>query len=211
MGNGYSIIHRNYAWNDAESKGFSHHWCLDDNIKGFFYRNRGEILPFKNTGISFYFIEEYIKQYPNVYQAGMNYNHLTPKGGNRTVIIKNSRVYSCVLNRHYDDIRWRGKYNEDTDLSLRILKDGKSTMNFQIFLCGKQSTGSMKGGNQEIAYQGTGFDDKVDELIMRHPDVATKVIKYKRTHHKVDYSKFQNNDLTPVEYKLRIPVIKLIN
>jgi hypothetical protein len=39
-------------------------------------------------------------------------------------------------------------------------------------------TGSMKGGNQVEAYQGSGYDDKVDELIMRHSDVTKKVIKY---------------------------------
>jgi hypothetical protein len=208
-GNDYSITHRNYAWNDAESKGFTHHWCLDDNIRGFFYRNAGEKLEIKNTGISFFFIEEYIKQYPNVYQAGMNYNHLVPAQGHRNVIIKNSRIYSCILNRHFDDIRWRGKYNEDTDLSIRILKQGKSTMNFQIFLCGKMATGSCKGGNMEKAYQGSGFDDKVDELIFNHPDITEKIIKYGRPHHQVDYKKFLNNDLTFTDYKLKIPKINL--
>jgi hypothetical protein len=209
MGNGYSIIHRNYAWYDAEQKGFTHHWCLDDNMEGIFYRNRGSCLRIK-SGVAFYFIEEYIKQYPNVYQAGMNYNHLVPSGGHRNVIIKNSRIYSCVLNRHFDDIRWRGKYNEDTDLSLRILKLGKATMNFQIFLCGKKATGSCRGGNMETAYQGRGFDDKVDELVSRHPDVAKKVIKYGRPHHYVSYNVFEKNDLTPIEYNLKIPIIKLV-
>jgi len=37
-----------------------------------------------------------------------------------------------------------------TDLSLRILKTGFPTMLFNCFLCGKQTTLSVKGGNEEI-------------------------------------------------------------
>jgi len=36
--------------------------------------------------------------------------------------------------------RWRGRYNEDTDLSLRMLKDRWCTIQFNAFLQGKAAT-----------------------------------------------------------------------
>ena len=47
---------------------------------------------------------------------------------------------------------WRGRYNEDTDLSLRALKDGWCTVLFNAFLIGKVTTMRMKGGNTDNVY-----------------------------------------------------------
>lgn len=210
LGNDYSIVPRNYGWEHAIKNGFTHHWSLDDNIKGFFYRNKGKILPFKNTGYSFYFIEEYIKKYPNTYQAGMYPTYLSSAEGDRSIIIKNSRIYSCMLNKHYKDFRYQGIHNEDTDLSLRFLKDGKATLDFQIFLCGKQATLTVAGGNRDSAYLGKGFDDKADEIVRKYPDIAKKVMKYGRPHHQINYNGFLNNDLTLKDYKIKTHKINFI-
>lgn len=210
-GNDFSIIPRNYAYQNAIDKGYTHHWCLDDNIKGFFRKNNGSILPIK-SGICFYFVEEYIKKYNNVYQAGLQYSHLGfAQSGIRHPIIKNSRIYSCILLKHIDGFRWEGSYNEDTDLSLRLLKAGYATMTFENFLCGKKTTGSVRGGNTDSAYskKELSFIDKADELVNKHPDVARKVIKYGRTHHFVDYKPFSNNKLEVNDYKINIPDIQL--
>ena len=90
--------------------------------------------------------------------------------------------------------RWRGKYNEDTDLSLRLLKAGYSTLLFQNFLCGKQTTLSVAGGNSEI-YSGTGLQDKLDSLINQHPDVVSGTIRFKKVHHMVDYKPYKKNKI----------------
>tara|TARA_R110000868_G_scaffold5175_1_gene31918 strand:- start:2223 stop:3851 length:1629 start_codon:yes stop_codon:yes gene_type:complete len=209
-GNGYSVIPRNYGWNHAIKNSFTHHWSLDDNIKGFFYRNKGQILPFKNTGYSFKFIEEYIKKYPNTFQAGMYPTYIGSAKGDRTIIIKNSRIYSCMLNRHYKNFRYEGIHNEDTDLSLRFLKDGKATLDFQIFLCGKQCTLSVPGGNRDSAYLGKGFEEKADEIVRKYPDIAKKVIKYGRIHHQINYKGFYKNDLTLGDYKMNNVAIDFI-
>jgi hypothetical protein len=207
LGNEFSVIPRRYSWNHAMNiLKTSHHWCLDDNIDGFFVRNKAQHIRIKNTSLPFQFIEKYIEQYPNVFQAGIQYKHLGIAGGNRNVIIKNSRIYSCILNRHdvlkYIDNHWEGIHNEDTDLSLRILKKGLSTMTFQNFLCDKKATGSIKGGNNASAYRGKGFDDKADALVSKHGDVSKKVIKYDRPHHMVDYSPFKNNDIRYIDNEL---------
>ena len=46
----------------------------------------------------------------------------------------NTRIYSCILIDNALPFRWRGRYNEDTDLSLRVLKAGLCTIQFNAFL-----------------------------------------------------------------------------
>ena len=131
--------------------------------------------------------------------------------GHRTAIILNSRVYSCILNKHIDGFRWRGKYNEDTDLSIRLLKAGYATMTFQNILCGKQSTLSVKGGNTDAFHKSeTGFTDKAKSLKEQHPEITKIVIKYKRPHHQVNYNGFKNNELGKTDYQLNLPEIYLL-
>lgn len=211
QGNDYSIIPRNYAYEHAINNGFSHHWCIDDNIKGFFRRNNGVILEFKNTGYPLYFVEEYMKKYNNLYQCGIQYRHLGFAMGHRNPIIYNSRIYSCILIKHIDGFKWRGKYNEDTDLSIRLLKSGYSTMTFQNILCGKQGTSSVKGGNTDAFHKTEmGYTDKANSLKDQHPDITKVIIKYNRPHHHVDYSGFAENELDKTDYKLNLPEMFLL-
>ena len=105
-----------------------------------------------------------------------------------------SRIYSCILLDNKTPHRWRGKYNEDTDLSLRILKDGLCTVLFYAFLQCKVTTMTMKGGNTEELY-GEGRLKFAESLVKQHPDVAKVTKKYGRWHHHVDYSGFKKNKL----------------
>jgi hypothetical protein len=91
--------------------------------------------------------------------------------------------------------RWRGRYNEDTDLSLRVLKDGLCTIQFNAFLCGKVTTQRMKGGNTEEFYRQEGTLAKSQMLADLHPDVAEVVWKFNRWHHHVNYKPFKKNKL----------------
>lgn len=91
--------------------------------------------------------------------------------------------------------RWRGRYNEDTDLSIRLLKDGYCTILFNAFLCGKIPTLTMKGGNAEQLYKGDGRLKMAESLVKQHPDIVTIIDKWNRPQHKVDYSAFKNNQL----------------
>jgi len=212
QGNGYSIIPRNFAYQHAVNANYTHHWIIDDNIKGFYMKNRGAILQFENTCYPLFFVEEYMKLYSSLAQCAIQYKHLGFSSSDRNVIILNSRCYSCILLKHIDGYRWRGKYNEDTDLSLRLLKDGYATMTFQNILCDKQQTSSVRGGNTDAFHKSeTGYVNKADSLVAQHPDVTKKVIKYGRVHHQVDYTSFKNNNLIETGYKLNLPEIELKN
>jgi hypothetical protein len=114
----------------------------------------------------------------------------------------NTRVYSCILlsnDRPKVPHRWRGRYNEDTDLSLRFLKDGYCTILFYAFLAEKETTMLDKGGNTEDLYkQDGGFDGRLamaQSLRKQHPDVVTITRKWGRWQHHVDYSSFAKNRL----------------
>jgi hypothetical protein len=208
-----SIPVRNFVWKHSSENGFSKHWVLDDNIKGFFRWNRNKKLPLK-SGICFRMIEEYMDSCENVGQCGIQYYSFYPEISlRRPLYIKNTRIYSCILQDNNVDLEehWRGKYNEDTDLSLRLLKKGYSTLLFQNFLCGKQTTLSVKGGNQEI-YSGNGLQLKLDSLIEQHPDVVKGTFKFKKVHHQVNYKPFKDNKIIyKKDYKFTdLPEIRLV-
>jgi hypothetical protein len=107
----------------------------------------------------------------------------------------NTRIYSCLLIDNSAPYRWRGRYNEDTDLSLRVLKDGYCTIQFNAFLAGKVTTQRMKGGNTEEFYRREGTLAKSQMLADLHPDVASVVWRFNRWHHHVDYRRFKRNKL----------------
>jgi len=91
---------------------------------------------------------------------------------------------------------WRGRYNEDTDLSLRVLKAGYSTMILNTFLAGKMTTQRASGGNTDSVYaDGDNRLAFAESLRDQHPDVAKVVKKFGRWHHSVDYSPFKCNNL----------------
>jgi hypothetical protein len=106
-------------------------------------------------------------------------------------------VYSCILLHNDVKHRWRGKYNEDTDLSLRILKDKQCTVLFYSFLCKKLPTLTCAGGNMTELYQADGRLLMAQSLQEQHPDVTTIVRKYGRWQHEVDYSRFEKNFPVP--------------
>ena len=116
----------------------------------------------------------------------------------------NTRIYSCILLDNSIKYRWRGRYNEDTDLSLRILKDGHCSILFNAFLCDKIATMTMKGGNTEEVYNCNQdeFDNRkkfVESLIEQHPDCVRMFKKWRRWHHLVDYERFKQNKLIPID------------
>ena len=109
--------------------------------------------------------------------------------------MKNTRIYSCLLIRNDIPHRWRGRYNEDTDLSLRVLKDGWCTIQFNAFSQDKMATQTIKGGNTDEFYAYEGTVNKSKMLAEMHPDVAKVMWKYGRWHHYGDYSGFKSNKL----------------
>lgn len=192
-----SIPARNWVWDHAISEGHKRHWILDDNIRDFYRMNNRRRIRVKDGAI-FRAVEEFTDRYINVGLSGLNYKmfgvtQFTSKG--LPPIRFNTRIYSCILINHELSQRWRGRYNEDTDLSLRVLKTGWCTILFNAFLCEKIPTMTMKGGNTDELYQGDGRLKMAQSLVAQHPDVTKIVWKWGRWQHEVDYRPFKNNRL----------------
>jgi len=185
---------RNFCIDHSTSLGFSHHWVMDDNIDAFHRLYKNEKYEVR-TGATLRAMEDFVLRYSNVPLAGPNYYSFAKKTDAIPPFVLNTRIYSCLFMQNGCGLRWRGRYNEDTDLSLRILKLGLCTIQFNAFLCGKITTQRMSGGNTDDFYSVEGTKPKSEMLVSMHPDVARMVFKFGRWHHHVDYKPFKNNRL----------------
>lgn len=189
-----SIPARNWVWEHSISEWHQRHWILDDNIRDF-YRLHNNMKYRINSGTIFKSAEDFIERYINVALAGFQYELFAPRKKKHYPFILNTRIYSCILIKNDIPYRWRGRYNEDTDLSLQALKDGWCTILFLAFLADKQATLQMKGGNTDELYQGDGRLEMAKSLQRQHPDVTKVVWKWGRWQHQVDYRPFKRNQL----------------
>jgi hypothetical protein len=183
---------RNFAWDHSISMGYSHHWVMDDNIESFERYNNNLKIKCKSA-LPFYIMEDFALRYKNLAQVSPSYAIFCPASEGREPLIFNTRCYSCILIKNDIPFRWRGRYNEDTDLSLRILKAGMCTVEFRTFLQGKRATQTMSGGNTDEFYKEEGTYNKSKMLVDMHPDVTVLTKKFNRWHHHVDYSPFKSN------------------
>ena len=185
---------RNFAWQHSIDNGYDWHWVMDDNIESFERLNKN--LKVKCTsGTPFRIMEDFVLRYKNIGQAGLNYSFFCPAYDSRPPFITNTRIYSCLLQRNDLPFRWRGRYNEDTDLSLRIMEAGWVTVQFNCFLQGKRATQTVRGGNSKEFYDNEGTYNKSKMLEELQPKYAKVVWKFNRWHHQVDYSPFKKNKL----------------
>lgn len=190
-----SIPARNWVWEDSLNNKDTRHWILDDNIEDFNRLHKNEKFSVRCNS-TFKACEDFTDRYENVGLSGMNYYNFCKSTDRVPAYYLNTRIYSCILVRNDLPYRWRGKYNEDTDLSLRVLKTGECTILFNAFLCGKVTSMRMKGGNTDTIYN-TG-DNRLEfaqSLVDQHPDVAKVTKKFGRWHHHVNYKPFKNNKL----------------
>ena len=203
---------RNWCWDHAISIGAEKHWVMDDNIADFYRWHKNKRIRV-GSGVIFKAAEDFIDRFENVPISGFQYRFfISPDDHKKPAFLANTRVYSCLLIDNKCKHRWRGRYNEDTDLSLRVLKDGDCTIQFNAFLQAKTATQKLKGGNTEefyhkeigtevldkaknMDYNAVGTVNKSEMLVKMHPDVARISWKYGRWHHYVDYSPFKNNEL----------------
>lgn len=197
---------RNFAWDHSIGLGATYHWVMDDNINGF-YRLYNNIKTPVGCGNIFLAMEAFVERYENVTMAGPNYFMFASRKSKMPPFVTNTRIYSCNLIRNNAPFRWRGRYNEDTDISLRMLKSGFCTVQFNAFLQYKMPTQSLKGGNTDEFYHKEGTLRKGEKYAdngtlaksemqkAMHPDVSEVVWKFGRWHHHVDYSGFKKNKL----------------
>jgi hypothetical protein len=186
------------------------HWVLDDNISDFYRLHKNKRIRVE-SGAIFKAAEDFVDRYENVPISGFQYRFFIAPNSAYPAYVKNTRIYSTLLIDNKCKHRWRGRYNEDTDICLRVLKDGDCTIQFNAFLQGKAATQTVKGGNTDEFYhkEGTlekekwrdgtlnpeGTINKSQMLVDLHPDVASIVWRYGRWHHYVDYGPFKKNEL----------------
>lgn len=189
---------RNFAWDHSISEGHAYHWVMDDNINGF-WRYNHNLKVRVGDGTIFRCMEDFIQRYENVAMAGPNYYMFIARKEKNPPVILNTRIYSCNLIRNDMPFRWRGRWNEDTILSLDMLKAGYCTIQFNTFLQWEMPTQMIKGGNTDEfywtegepgkgeRYAKSGTAQKSEMLVKVHPDVSKVVFKFGRIHHHVDY------------------------
>lgn len=185
---------RNFAWEHSISIGAQCHWVMDDNIASFNRLNRNLMVKV-TSGTIFKAMEDFFNRYENLYIAGLNYDFFAKAKDPIPPFVFNTRIYSCLLIKNNIPYRWRGRYNEDTDLSIRVLKDGHCTVQFNAFLQEKATTQTLKGGNTDEFYAKEGTLPKSQMIEALHPDCAKVVWKFNRWHHHVDYKRFKRNKL----------------
>lgn len=192
-------VTRNYIWDYAEQRGYRRFWTFDDNIYHIYRLNNNIKLRVLDPTV-LAVIEYYVERYENVPIAGMNYHAFCKQTDQLPAFYLNTRVYSNMLirtdlkDRNGNKVRNNLYYNDDTDLCLRVLKDGHCIIQFNAFLIDKEVTMRHKGGNTDD-YEATGRKVFAEELAEAHPDVVVVTEKFGRWHHHVNYAPFKNNKL----------------
>lgn len=189
-----SIPARNWVWEHALGTGARRHWILDDNLEGF-YRLNQNIKAKVIDHNPFTPAETLADRYENVALAGLQYEMFVPRRSPMPAFRLNTRIYSCILILNSLPHRWRGRYNEDTDLSIRVLKDKWCTILLNAYSCNKAPTMTMGGGNTDELYAGNGRLKMAESLVAQHPDIVRVTQKWGRPQHHVDYSVFRFNKL----------------
>ena len=181
---------RNFIWEHSIANGHAWHWVMDDNIKAFFRLNNNLKVPCEAPAF-WRSMEDFVLRYTNVAMAGPNYFMFASRKSEMPPYVTNTRIYSCNLIRNDVPFRWRGRYNEDTILSLDMLKAGWCTVQFNAFLQEKVTTQTLGGGNTAEFYAREGTAPKSRMLKAVHPDVTKLVWKFNREHHHVDYRRYK--------------------
>lgn len=193
----------NFAWDHARSEGATHHWIMDDNIKAFYHRN----LTGDGSGDKpitslreFDCVEQVALAYRNLAGIALGLGHTF----GAAPFTLNTRLYCATLYRNdladYG-IRWRRGLNDDTIVSLDILKTGyfctAESHVLNIHKVGTSRAARLPGGMTDF-YADGGFIRKAAELVRLHPDCTKRVVRYGRVHHQINYSQFTQR-LIPVD------------
>jgi hypothetical protein len=196
-----SIPARNWIWEHAKENGHPWHWILDDNIDTLTRAHNNRRLIVYKSSAPLRMVEDFADRYDNLAFTGLTHRAFMPDSDQNPLTL-NTRIYSMTLINTALPYRWRGRYNEDTDLCLRALKDGWATALFRNFQMQKLATSrgdgktGLKGGNTDNVYnEGDHRRSFAESLQEQHPDVVEIVWKWNRWHHHVDYTPFKNNQL----------------
>jgi hypothetical protein len=201
---------RNFAWDHAIANGFQYHWVMDDNINEFLRLHENKKIRY-GDGTCFQVMEDFVLRYKNITMAGPQYRAFAPQNTSLPPFVANTRIYSCNFIKNdacwYDGrpFRWRGRYNEDTILSLDMLTEGFCTVQFNNVLQDKLRTQVLGGGNSAEFYFKEGTYSKSKMLKDVYPKYTELVWKFGREHHEVNYRPFKTNKLEFVDDHVLVP------
>jgi hypothetical protein len=176
-----SIPARNWIWEHALEAGAARHWNIDDNIREVRRLYKGKRIP-ANSGVGLRVCEDFTDRYTNIGISGLAYQMFVLDTAEVPFRL-NCHVYSCSLIRNDLPYRWRGRYNEDTDLCLQVLAGGLCTVTINTFMVNKMATMTMKGGNSSELYSDDGRLRMARSLERAWPYVAKTSRRFKRPQH----------------------------
>ena len=127
--------------------------------------------------------EEFTERYTNIAISGLNYTFFAFE--KLPPFYLNHHVYSTLLILNDIPYRWRGRYNEDTDLCLQVLSGNWCTILLNAFTIDKMTTMTMKGGNTDILYKGDGRLVMANSLKRLWPNVVDVKRRFKRPQHRI--------------------------
>ncbi len=185
-----SIPSRNFGREWSESLGAKRHWDIDDNICNFyrwFNSHRDRVSP----AIALSACEDFTDAYSNIAISGLEYAMFATPTSKFVPYALNTKVYSCTLVNNELPFKWRGRYNEDTDLCLQALTAGYCTVLIKQFLSDKMATMTMKGGNSDELYKNDGRLKMAQELQRNWQQFVTIKHRFKRPQHVVNWKIFK--------------------
>lgn len=195
-----SIPARNFVWEHSIAAGHERHWIFDDNISGMWRRAGARKVPARSAPC-IAATEDFVDRYENIAIAGFNYHMFSINRVQSPPFRVNVHVYSSLLIRNSLPFRWRGRYNEDTDLCLQALSAGHCTVLFNAFLIWKMTTMTMKGGNTAELYQGDGRLKMARSLERACPGVVETKRRFRRPQHVVNWRKFTTKLIRKPEFQ----------
>jgi hypothetical protein len=215
-----SIPARNWVWEHSKELGFNRHWILDDNLRSFRRLYKGKRIPCE-ADIALKVCEDFTDRYTNVGLSGLNYYKFVLNYTQKP-FYQNVHVYSCILVNNAVPYRWRGRYNEDTDLCLQVLSGNYCTILINAFMCDKVSTMTMTGGNTDELYVGDGRLKMARSLERKWPGVVTTQRRFKRPQHVINQAwknfdtklimreDFNPSSITDCNYDMKLKELKPI-
>jgi hypothetical protein len=176
-----SIPARNWIRDHSIAAGHKRHWQIDDNCVDIRRLYKGKRIPC-DSGVALRVVEDFTDRYTNIGVSGLNY-HMFVLNETPTPFYLNCHVYSCSLVWNEMPYKWRGRYNEDTDLCLQVLSAGLCTVALNVFMIDKQRTMKMKGGNSDELYKGDGRTTMARSLERAWPYVVDTKRRFNRPQH----------------------------
>lgn len=199
------VYSRNWIKRHSTALGHERHWQFDDDIKRMIRLHKGARLKCP-TGTALAIAEDFTDRYENVALTSFNSWFFVPVSGTHAndwkPFVLNTRCYTVFLVSNALPNYWRGRYNEDTDMSLQVLAAGMCTILFNAFLIDTPTTMAAPGGQMVSAagsYQGDGRLKMARDLEREWPGVVSVKRKFRRAQHEVK-SLWQKFD-TPLRLK----------